>query len=82
MKNTYEFTVTLDYDNDEMCIEGKCPQCMQDVELLGFVDVLVIMYHEAYKVAKERNLYGEKKQGTQKKRQKDIRKSCRQNKKD
>lgn len=73
MKNTYEFIVTI--GSDEMSIEGKCPQCMKDDELLEFINILVIMYREALKVAKERNLYGEKKQSKKKERQKDFRKS-------
>lgn len=80
MKNTYELKMTV--EDDQIVIEGICPHCLKDNELLEFVDVLNIIFNEAWNVAKERNLYGEKKQGTQKKRQKDFRKSCRQNKKD
>lgn len=61
MKNTYSLIMTVDSDNDTIVIDGKCPHCMEDEELMEFIDIIHCIFQEAYKVAEERNIYGKSK---------------------
>lgn len=56
MKNTYSLEMEIEEKGNDtfVKIKGKCPNCMSNSELIGFIECIKTINDECIKVANER----------------------------